>query len=107
MKKSFQSESLFTLMLALPAILLLCILVATLASAQQFSTRTNTVVTVPDVEWRSPNAQVIAAQLMAITNADGSSVVPAGMFTNHSSVIFIRVNVGTNGLLKSIRARIQ
>lgn len=77
------------------------------ASAQQFTTRTNLVVTVPEVAWRGSNAQAIAAQLLAITNADGSAVVPAGMFTNHSSVIVIRVNVDTNGLLKSIRARIQ
>jgi hypothetical protein len=81
-----------------------CCLLA--AAAQQFTPQTNTVVTVPALTWRSTGAQLILRQLLSLTNASGSPIIPPGLFTNRSSTLFIRVETGTNGL-QSIRARIQ
>ena len=74
--------------------------------SQQFLPQTNTTVTIPPVIWQGPDAGLFAHQLMSLTNASGGLVFPPGLFTNRSSSIYIRVEVGTNGL-KSIRARIQ
>ena len=87
----------------------LCILTSAcclLAAAQQFTPQTNTVVTVPALTWRGAGAQVILRQLLSLTNASGSPIIPPGLFTNRSSTLFIRVETGTNGL-QSLRARIQ
>ena len=41
---------------------------------------TTTHVTVPPVTWNGASAQVIAEQLLRITNADGSLIVPDSLF---------------------------
>jgi hypothetical protein len=74
--------------------------------AQQFTPQTNAVVTVPPVVWTGPNAQAVAAQLLAITNTAGALVIPPGLLTNRTSTILIRVECGTNGL-QAIRAVIR
>ena len=75
--------------------------------AQQFTVRTNAVVEIPPVIWRGSNAQVIASQILALTNTDGSLVIPPGLFTNRTADINIRVDAGTNGTLRSIRATVR
>ena len=77
-------------------------------NAQQFqaSLETNVVVKVKPVVWRGTNATVIANQLLAVTNANGTLVVPPNFFSAKNSVIIVRVNVGTNGL-QSIAARVH
>jgi hypothetical protein len=56
--------------------------------------------------WRGTNTQAIASQLLCLTNANGSRVIPPGLFTNRSSTILLRVECGTNGL-QNIRAMIR
>ena len=62
--------------------------------------------TYPPVIWRGTNAQAIARQLLALTNANGTLVIPPGLLTNRVSTILIRVEAGTNGL-RSIRATVR
>lgn len=82
------------------------VLAWTAALAQQFSLQTNLVTSIPAIVWRGTNAQVIARQLLSLTNADGRLVIPPGLLTNRSGSILFRVDTGTNGL-QSIRARMQ
>lgn len=77
-----------------------------LCLGQQFTPVTTTATTVPPVVWWGTNALIIANQLLAVTNMDGSLVVPPGLLTNRTSNILIRVECGTNGL-RSIRATIR
>lgn len=69
--------------------------------AQQIITNTF----VPTVVWTNENAVVIASQLLAITNSDGSLIVPQNFLSQRSSTINIKFNVGTNGL-ESISAKV-
>jgi hypothetical protein len=74
--------------------------------AQQFIPITSQITTIPPVTWTGTNAQAIAAQLLAITNANGTRVIPPGLLTNRGRTILIRVDADTNGL-RSLRATIR
>jgi hypothetical protein len=71
--------------------------------AQQFTPVTTPVTTIPPVVWRGTNAQVIARQLLAVTNANGTLVLPPGLLTNRVSTLLIRFESGASGL-QTIRA---
>ena len=74
--------------------------------AQQFTPVTRPVTTIPPVVWRGTNAQAIARQLLAVTNANGTLVLPPGLLTNRVSTLLIRLESGPNGL-QTIRATIR
>ena len=53
---------------------------------------------IPVLRWQGVDAAVVARQLLSITNADGSMVVPQGTFgANLNGTIFISIGT-TNGV---------
>ena len=95
MKQTIQTLTRFILLTAL------CALPST---AQQFGPVA--VTTIPPVIWTGTNAQAIVRQLLAITNANGSAVVPPGLLTNRINTINIMIRSNTNGV-QSLRATIR
>jgi len=74
------------------------VILASAVNAQQLVTNTVSTVTVPPQTWQGSNAVVVANQLLAITNANGSAVIPQNFMLGQNSMIIIRVNCNSNGL---------
>lgn len=75
--------------------------------AQQIRPVQVTSTVVPQATWTGSNAQLLAVQLLNITNVDGSAVAPTNFaFPSGVTVIVIRVSSGTNGV-RSITAQIH
>jgi len=66
--------------------------------AQQLVTNIVSTVNIQPQTWQGSNAVVVANQLLAITNADGSAVIPQNFMLGQNSMIIIRVNCNSNGL---------
>jgi hypothetical protein len=76
---------------------------AVIAGAQQLQivTVTNTIATIPATTWSGASAQLLASQLAAITNADGTMACPAlasAQPGGSAFVIYLKVVADTNGL---------
>ena len=91
------------------AIILGLAVIAGVIHAGQLTVVTNTVktVAVSPVKWEGAEAAIIANQLLSVTNADGSKVVPANFLSGRSSIIVININSDPTNGLKSIAATIK
>lgn len=76
------------------------VILASAVNAQQFvmTSTTNVASSIQPQTWEGSNAVVVANQLLAITNADGSAVIPQNFMLGQNSMIIIRVNCNSNGL---------
>ena len=74
------------------------VILASAVNAQQLVTNIVSTVNIKPQTWQGSNAVVVANQLLAITNADGSAVIPQNFMLGQNSMIIIRVNCNSNGL---------
>jgi hypothetical protein len=91
------------------ALLIGLVTLASVINAQQhfvLTTNVTTIISVKPIVAVGTNATVIANQLLAVTNADGTLLVPQNLFSARSSTIIIRTRVTTNGL-QSITASVH
>jgi opacity protein-like surface antigen len=83
------------------------VILASAVNAQQFvmTSTTNVASSIQPQTWQGSNAVVVANQLLAITNADGSAVIPQNFMLGQNSMIMIRVNYTNNApsLTASVR----
>jgi hypothetical protein len=74
------------------------VILASAVNAQQLVTNIVSTVNIQPQTWQGSNAVIVANQLLSITNADGSAVIPQNFMLGQNSMIIIRVNCNSNGL---------
>ena len=74
------------------------VILASAVNAQQLVVITNALpaIRVVPETWTGSNAVNVATQLLAITNLDGSAVIPQNFLSGQNSIITISVNYTNN-----------
>ena len=93
----------------LAIILIGAVVLTAVINAAQLTPVTTVVTTtnVPPVTWKGAEADVIASQLLSITNADGSKVVPQNFLQGRKSTITIYVNSSPTSNSNTITAVVR